>query len=492
MPTRYPLGNPKIERSSTRLRAVGSFLAVIALVFGASGCMRLKTVATAGAEPPHDLDTTTKLVTWEIKEETQKSGHFILEGKPFCFAGTNNYYLPWRTRAMCDDVLQSARAMNLRVIRTWGGQERGSLDGSMPATDGDGTKEGVYYQYWDPAKRRPAYNDDPQTGLGRLDYVLHQARELGIKVILTLVNNWKDTGGMDQYVKWYGLKYHHQFYTDPRVRAAFKNWAKHLVEHVNRIDGIPYREDPAIFAWELANEPRTVNFAAYDSSKGWDKTTLVKWADDMSAYIKSIDPNHMVAVGDEGFLVSGGQWLFEAAGGVDHQALTAVKGIDFGTFHVYPDNWRTGLDVLQRFIQENLDVARSVGKPTVMEEYGVMVQRNERKEITKGWDRRANAYRNWNELALRGGAAGSLFWILSGIDDRTGLYPDYDGYTLYRGDRTHQLLAPYFRRFSTEAQACQGADSNLGPPSAFVKATRMMTVAVLDGSQTLAALGARP
>lgn len=480
-----------IERASARFCSTVPCLGAVALALGSSGCLRQKTVASADAEnPAAHMDTTTRLVTWEVKEESQKSGHFVLQGKPFCFSGTNNYYLPWRTREMCDDVLMSAKEMNLLVMRTWGGQERGSLDGAIPNTDGDGTKDGVYYQYWDVARGRPAYNDDPRTGLGRLDYVVHKARELGIKLIITLVNNWKDTGGMDQYVKWYGLKYHHEFYTDPKVRTAFKAWAKHLIEHVNVIDGIAYREDPAIFAWELANEPRAVNHAEYDSRHGWDKTTLVKWADDMSSYIKSIDPNHMVAVGDEGFLTSGGHWLFEAEGGVDHRALTALKGIDFGTFHLYPDNWKTGLDILHRYIQENLEVARSVGKPTVMEEYGVGVQRNDSKAIIKGWERRENAYRNWNELALRGGAAGSMFWILSGIDERTGLYPDYDGYTVYKGDRTHQLLAPYFRKFASEAQACKGADANFGAPSPFVKATRMVTVAVLDAPQTLAALGA--
>jgi mannan endo-1,4-beta-mannosidase len=309
-------------------------------------------------------------------------------------------------------------------------------------------------------------------------------------VILTLTNNWQDTGGMDQYVKWYGGKCHHEFYTDPRVRGAFKEYIKHLVERVNHFTNIPYREDPTIFAWELANEPRMINYAKYDCATGWDKTTMVKWADDVSAYIKSIDPNHMVAVGDEGFLTTGGHWLFEGTDGVDHEAVTAVKNIDFGTFHVYSDNWQTGLSVLRRFIQENLDSARKVGKPTIMEEYGVVIKRNEKNEIVKGWERREVTYKNWNELLMRGGAAGSMFWILSGYDDNLGIYPDHDGYTLYKGDRTHQLLLPYFQRFAKEAQACRGAEQNLGTPSPFVKATRMHTVAVLDTSAVMVALGA--
>lgn len=495
MAMHQPLGRSRFERFSARYGSIVPCLATVLLALGSSGCLRLKTVATAGAEPPPKMmDTSSRLESWEIKDETQKSGHFILDGKPFCFSGTNNYYLPWKSTKMCDDVLVTAKEMNLTVMRTWGNQERGSLDGSMPNTDGDGTKEGVYYQYWDAENQRPAYNDDPKTGLGRLDYVLHKSRELGIKVILTLTNNWQDTGGMDQYVKWYGGKCHHEFFTDARIRGAFKDWAKHLIEHVNVIDGVPYREDPAIFAWELANEPRMINYAKFDcpAEDGWDKTTMVTWADDMSAYIKSLDPNHMVAVGDEGFLNTGGHWLFEATDGVDHEAVSAVKNIDFATFHVYPDNWQTGLKVLQRFIQENLDSARKIGKPTVLEEYGVVIKRNEKAEIISGFERREISYRNWNELAMRGGAAGSMFWILSGYDDQLGIYPDHDNYTLYKGDRTHQLMAPYFKRFATEAQACRGADQNLGEPSPFVKATRMRTVAVLDTPAMLAAVGAIP
>lgn len=55
------------------------------------------------------------------------------------------------------------------------------------------------FQYWDVASNAPAYND---TGLVRLDYVLFRANQLGLRVLLTLTNNWKDFGGMDQYVQW--------------------------------------------------------------------------------------------------------------------------------------------------------------------------------------------------------------------------------------------------------------------------------------------------
>src|SRR5690606_35154529 len=132
-------------------------------------------------------------------------------------------------------------------------------------------------------------------------------------------------------------------YTDERVKQAYKDWVAHLLNRRNSIDGTPYREDPAVFAWELANEPRTQINEDFDAKEGWAPSTITEWAAEMSAYVKSLDDNHMVAVGDEGFFNGGGNhWTYEAEGGVDHVALTALPDIDFGTYHLYPDHWGTG------------------------------------------------------------------------------------------------------------------------------------------------------
>lgn len=36
-----------------------------------------------------------------------------------------------------------------------------------------------------------------------LDYAIYKAGQLGIRLVLALVNNWPDYGGMQQYVKWF-------------------------------------------------------------------------------------------------------------------------------------------------------------------------------------------------------------------------------------------------------------------------------------------------
>ena len=62
--------------------------------------------------------------------------HFVLNGCPFYFAGTNNYYLTYKSDFMISDVLDATVAMGYSVIRIWGFLDIGSLDGSVSSTDG--------------------------------------------------------------------------------------------------------------------------------------------------------------------------------------------------------------------------------------------------------------------------------------------------------------------------------------------------------------------
>ncbi|MEI9948600.1 MAG: cellulase family glycosylhydrolase [Pseudomonadota bacterium] len=163
----------------------------------------------------------------------------------------------------------------------------------------------------------------------------------------------------------------------PRVRQAYKAWLWHLSMRVNGLTNRVYRDDPTIFAWELANEPR--------GTTGTPSRVLTQWASEMSSYLKSIDQNHLVAVGDEGFLDGESEhWTYHANNGVDHRALTALPSIDYGTFHMYPDTWGTGFGWSERWIDDHLSVARRLGKPTVLEEYGLKVTRDSLGRVSDG------------------------------------------------------------------------------------------------------------
>jgi mannan endo-1,4-beta-mannosidase len=377
---------------------------------------------------------------------------FVLDGQPFCFAGTNNYYLTYKSHRMTDDVLESAKRMGLAVIRIWANIDRGSLDGTVRSVDGAGNKDGVYFQYWDTAAKRPAFNDGA-SGLEHLDYVLHEARKLGLKVMLVLTNNWKEFGGMDQYVVWFGLKQHHAFYTDPSARQAYKAWAAHLALRRNSMSGVLYRDDPTIFSWELANEPRCWNGGDFDDRPACSVKPVVSWAEEMSSAIKSLDPNHLVSIGDEGFFARAAGWGYDGSDGIDHDALIALSHIDFGTFHLYPDTWGQSFSWSLQWIEDHIAAARSAGKPTLLEEYGVAANRSGiGGEVDS--ERRDETFPRWHEVLQKRGANAALFWMLAGHDDSKGVYPDYDQFTIYEKDGVAPLLRSFASRMTTDAQAC--------------------------------------
>ena len=148
-----------------------------------------------------------------------------------------------------------------------------------------------------------------------------------------------------------------------------------MIERVNRYTGIAYRDDPAVFAWELINEPRCRNCARH----------LQDWIEEMAKYVKSLDANHLLSTGQEGFYAAG------AKGSVDANpelwALTTgqsfvenhdVPEIDFAVAHLWPDNWGVfslggslGDDFSVDWIRAHERDARELlGKPLVLEEFG--------------------------------------------------------------------------------------------------------------------------
>jgi mannan endo-1,4-beta-mannosidase len=479
-------------------------LSAVVAVTGTTGCLRLKQPQSApsgSAAGKKHIDASGTIEVPKFEPTNRPNAVFEVDGKPYCFEGTNNYYLNFKNRNMVDDVFARAKRLGLGVMRMWAYLDRGSLDNSVPPMDSgdkqDGTKEGHFAQYWDTKTKQPAYNDGA-SGLEMVDYALHAARQSGIKVMLVLTNNWRDFGGMDQYLTWYGLNQHHLFYTDERVRTAFKNWAAHLVNRKNTIDGVFYKDDPIIFAWELANEPRTRNYRNFDSLDGWDLNTIPRWADEMSQYIHSIDPNHMVSVGDEGQFAEGKRNDFYLGkDGVDHKALLALKGIDFGTFHLYPETWSTGIRWSYDWVKDHIKAAYAANKPTVLEEYGLVIRREPGKGMNpgkplSGEERRIQSYRQWNDIVLQEGGAGSMFWLLVGKVENGDIYPDYDHFTVYEDEKSAVLIKEYAAKFNSEARACLLAPPAQVPPSPFVRVRHVpQTEVVADLDVSSSVVGAR-
>ena len=373
---------------------------------------------------------------------------FVLGGSPYRFAGTNCYYLLYKDRFMVDDALESAAAAGFEVVRTWAFLDIGKPDGSDSVDKNGAIKDGVYIQYWSDTENKPVVNG---TNLEGLDYAIAKAGSLGMRVLLTLTNNWADFGGMDQYVMWKSLlgtdgnatsrgapkMYHDDFYTDPTIKGWYKAYAKHLVTRRNTVTGRVYADDSAIFGWELANEPRcggtgafgqskdcVVDYAVYGKDPVAAKTT--PWAREMSDYMKSIDPNHLVAVGDEGFSCLRYQTCNDATCdcyyGVDNHNLTALPSVDFMSLHLYPESWGKDVQWATDYIQNHTRDAHTLHrKPVLLGEYGFKSNQH-------------SVYQQWTGAMEASGMNADLVWMISGQSDApgdNGWVQNYDGYAVY-------------------------------------------------------------
>ncbi len=165
-----------------------------------------------------------------------RDGAFVLDGEPFSFGGANRYDLTFDPPERVDEALDAAVAMNLKVLRAWFFYDSGSFDGQGPAhVHYQGSHQGVFFHFWDNQKQAPTFNEG-ENGLKHLDYVLAAARERGLKILAVLTNNWSDMGGMDQYLTWYDLPKHEDFYTDEQVQQDYQDWVSHLVQRRNTVD----------------------------------------------------------------------------------------------------------------------------------------------------------------------------------------------------------------------------------------------------------------
>jgi mannan endo-1,4-beta-mannosidase len=115
---------------------------------------------------------------------THQGDKLMLNGKEFRFSGSNNYYFHYRSNKMIDDVMDNASKMGLKVMRCWGFI--------------DGTGEGKTIE--PKIEMQPHIGEYAESGFERLDYAIKKANEKGIKLVIVLVNNWDDFGGMNAYV----------------------------------------------------------------------------------------------------------------------------------------------------------------------------------------------------------------------------------------------------------------------------------------------------
>ena len=169
-----------------------------------------------------------------------------------------------------------------------------------------------------------------------------------MRLVLPFVNFWSDYGGMSAYQRAFGGSDTALWYTDARCQEAYRNYIKVIV---NR-----YKSSPAIFSWQLGNEPR---------APGGNYTAMVAWVTATARYIKSLDPAHMVTTGEEGFFdasdgVNNGESIYSGSDGTSFSHNIRIPEIDYGVFHMYPSWWSFPYEWGNTWIQEHDEIGKQV------------------------------------------------------------------------------------------------------------------------------------
>ena len=307
---------------------------------------------------------------------TVENGQFMRDGKPYYFVGTNFWYGAilgsegegGNRERLCKelDFMKANGIDNLRILVGGEGENGllGKIEPNLQPTPGE-------------------YNDEVLAGL---DYLLMELGKRKMTAVLYFNNAWEWSGGYTQYVAWANntpvlvprvdgwFSYNAfagEFVRNERAKQIFYDHVKFIVGRTNRYTGIKYIDDPAIFSWQISNEPR-----AFSSKEQDNKEHFAEWLATSAKLIRELDPNHMISTGSEGYY--GCEWDMELCG-----KIHAIDEISYINCHVWPYNWKwlrgdamredlqKSCENTEEYINMHLELGEKIGKPVVVEEFGM-------------------------------------------------------------------------------------------------------------------------
>jgi mannan endo-1,4-beta-mannosidase len=197
-----------------------------------------------------------------------------------------------------------------------------------------------------------------------LDRIIALGHEYDVRIIIPFIasQSFASVRGVDEFSALAG-KPKGSFWTDPEQKADFRHFIDFILNRRNTINGIIYKNDPAVLAWQLGNE-----FGSYPGDRGlnYDEWSpkILEWSLEMAAYIKKVDPNHLVM----------------EAGGADRSKLIADPNIDIISDHLY-EYWNrlsgkpTELSAIAKVSAQECKGK----KPLIVDEFGLGSTENLRK-----------------------------------------------------------------------------------------------------------------
>ncbi|MCP9223541.1 cellulase family glycosylhydrolase [Erythrobacter sp. LQ02-29] len=385
---------------------------------------------------------------------------FLRDAKPYRVTSANMWYAAWLgadtdygDRARLRRELDRLQALGINNLRIMASAEEGPLNHSIK-----------------PGFTRADGSPNPALFAG-LDYAMAELGKRGMTAVLVLSNFWEWSGGL-QTLLWratgtymdMGDPAHPwpafadataQFYANETAREFYDTHLQRIVGRTNTITGRRYVDDPAIFSWQLANEPRA---GGSDAAIARNKAAYYDWIDTTAARLRALDPNHMVSLGQEGT---------EGCNGQEAVVLRAHRNVDYLTAHIWPLNWEwadgddlqgtwpTVQEKTSAYLDTHERLARDLGKPMIVEEFG-FPRDGESYDPAAKTEWRQRFYRliydavedSWR----RGGPiAGSGFWAWNG--EARAAHGDYrfaDGDHAYMGDPPHEPQG-WYGNFDSDA-----------------------------------------
>ena len=423
----------------TVLKGAGAGIASLPLV----GC------ATQGAlAPARDFIT--------VKDRALMRG-----GEVYRFVGANAWYLAWLgadadygDRARLGRELDRMKAHGITNLRIMASGEEGPVKDSI----------------------RPGFvradGSINRALLEGLDYAMAEIGKRDMAAVLALTNFWEWSGGLMNRLAWATGEWMDMndpahpwpafpdavsgFYSNDQAKDGYYDYVRMLVGRVNSVTGVPYAEDPAIMAWQHANEPR-----AAGTEEGIERALphYYDWIDTTAAIIREIDPNHLVSLGHEGT---------QGVNGSTDIVVRAHQNIDYMTAHIWPLNWGwvdgkdlegtwpAGRELVADYLATHIALANGANKPLTIEEFG-FPRDGELYAPDGPTTFRERYYRTIYDAAEanasgRGGpVAGTNFWAWNG--EARARHDDYryrNGDNQYMGDPMHEPQG-WYGNFDSDA-----------------------------------------
>lgn len=310
--------------------------------------------------------------TDKSKFVTVDNGHFMKDGKPYYYVGTNFWY-----GAILGSEGQGGDRK--RLVKELDFMKKIGIDNLRILVGSDGER-GVTTKVEPTLQIKPGvYND---TILAGLDFLLQEMGKRNMVAVLYLNNSWEWSGGYGFYLEHAGagkqprpnedgytafMKAMSKYATNTKAHELFYDYVRFILGRTNRYTGLKYSEDPAIMSWQIGNEPRAFDKAVLPDFE--------KWLAEASALIRSLDTNHLISIGSEG------SWGCENDWGC-YERICADRNIDYCNIHLWPYNWSWArkdhlIEDLPNakantkdYIDRHLEICARLKKPLVMEEFG--------------------------------------------------------------------------------------------------------------------------